>query len=428
MIKKSLIVFATLLLIISFVSAVEVQMNSEFQQGETLIAKFSGNFIDKINDDNVYFYKEHVRIPLEFSLLEIQEDYYIYAQLYGKEEGNYSIKIKNVEYYKGLEITDDEIGANFSIAEGTADFSVSPGALITKEDFELELQNLKDFQIEIALNQKSSGGFFASLFGGATSTSDDTIILKSGEKKSAKFNISEQTGLTKLNLSTENTTYQIPVYMIMENETEEEGSKKLIFETADLEITLATNSNTTRYIYIKNTGEENLENISVELSDSLKDYINLSTEFFEEIEANETEKLELKINSGDAEETVSGNLNLKKDLVLYDELEISLNFIKDFIPADNETEEKEVQTSKTCAELGGEICNSTLKCTEKLVNAKDNKCCLAKCVEKETNNSGKVLGWLILGGIGLFMVWFFLFKFRKTRKKINLLEIAKGKR
>ena len=58
--KKVLIIFLALFLF-PIISAVEIEMKDNFDQGETLIAKISGNFYEAISEENVIFYRGHVR-------------------------------------------------------------------------------------------------------------------------------------------------------------------------------------------------------------------------------------------------------------------------------------------------------------------------------------------------------------------------------
>ena len=68
----SLKLFLILTISIFFISAISAAQidflkNSEnFSQGETLIAKVSGNFVEKPTNENVVFYREHVRIPMVY--------------------------------------------------------------------------------------------------------------------------------------------------------------------------------------------------------------------------------------------------------------------------------------------------------------------------------------------------------------------------
>src|SRR3989344_4958573 len=93
---------------LSLISAAQINFiraenSSDFSQGETLIAKLSGNFIDKPANDNIFFYRGHVRIPMVYEISEMNDDFYIYAMTVGKTSGNYSLSIENVRYMTGAQ-------------------------------------------------------------------------------------------------------------------------------------------------------------------------------------------------------------------------------------------------------------------------------------------------------------------------------------
>ena len=46
-----------------------VETKSEYNSGETLIAKISGDFTDKISSDDVSFFRKHVGIPMDFAII-----------------------------------------------------------------------------------------------------------------------------------------------------------------------------------------------------------------------------------------------------------------------------------------------------------------------------------------------------------------------
>ena len=73
--KKIFCFFIFALLTLQIVSAVEFDVNTNFDQGETLIAKVSGNFVDNINKENVFFYRRHMPTSVaEYDVLKIQEE------------------------------------------------------------------------------------------------------------------------------------------------------------------------------------------------------------------------------------------------------------------------------------------------------------------------------------------------------------------
>src|SRR4030042_1425735 len=101
--KKSA-VFILILLLLPLLPAVEFDMKDNYAQGETIIARISGNFVTSVTRDNIFFYRGHVRIAMEYDITKIGEDYYLYAILSGKSPADYSVSVEDVKYMKGREI------------------------------------------------------------------------------------------------------------------------------------------------------------------------------------------------------------------------------------------------------------------------------------------------------------------------------------
>ena len=130
---------------------------------------------------------------------------------------------------QGVNIVDEDIIKNFTITEDVADFKVNPGFVITDEPFTIEVQNLRDFKIEIEINENKTTtniGFFESLF--SLGTFEGDIELFSGEIKDLEFDLGNETSFSFIELKTENTTYEIPVYLFVSEiiETEEQNESE----------------------------------------------------------------------------------------------------------------------------------------------------------------------------------------------------------
>ena len=120
---KKLSIFIFVLFFIQFAFAVpEIDMDDEFKQGETLIAKVSGNFFKPLSSENIIFYKGHVRTSIPFSVEKINNLFYIYGQLLDKSPNNYSIVLENSKYFQGSQVIEEDITKNFTINENIADF------------------------------------------------------------------------------------------------------------------------------------------------------------------------------------------------------------------------------------------------------------------------------------------------------------------
>ena len=414
--KRILLTLIFLLLISPIISAVEFQLKEQFDQGETLLAKISGNFLEPVTRDNIFFYRGHVRIPMVYDIVEMDDEFYLYALLTGKDSGNYSVALEDVRYMKGAEISEEDIIKNFSITEDIAIFSVAPGFVETFEDFSIEIQNLQESKIIVEITA------------GLNSIVGNSIELKSGEIKDIEFDLIEDSSPTTETVifTSGNLTYEIPVFITTNITREDKKDREFRFEPSILDVSMATNSDAKSIIYLKNTGEADLKDIFIFISPLLKPYISLSIEEIDDLEANTSEKIELFLLS-DLEEVIIEGEIIATTENLTTSSTIILNFIADFIPLDGEAD-VEVRSTLACSEEGGTICAENEECSEDIIYAKDDVCCLATCEEIKTSSTGKIIGWLILILVIGLLFWFYKRRYKRVKRKVDLFKIAKGKR
>jgi len=187
-----------------------------------------------------------------------------------------------------------------------------------------------------------------------------------------------------------------------EPEEEEEKEKSFRFEPSILNISMATNSNKTRIIYLYNDGNIILENITLSISDSLKPHFSLSAEELDELEANKSIKLTLTIFSNE-EKSLEGQITAEAD-TLYVYSAVFLNFIKDYQPLPGEDEDpQDPAVLPTCSEMNGTICDSGEVCDSETEHARDGNCCLGECLEIEDDDGWKITGWLIVIVVLIFL-------------------------
>ena len=415
--RKVIVLSIFLFLIFPIISAVEFEMNIKFDQGETLLVKISGNFLEPIAAENVFFYRGHVRIPMVYDVIESNDDFYIYALLIGKQQANYSIVIKNTRYMKGIEISEDDLVKNFTITENTAIFSVNPGFVVTSNNFFVEVQNLQEggITIDIETDFKTPLG--------------NSIDLKSGESKKIDFEAMEErtSTLETVELTSENLTYQIPVFITTNMTTPAEKKESgFRFEPSIFDVSMVTNSEAKRIIYLRNTGESDLENIFIFVSPLLEPYVSLSTETIDDLEKNSSVKIEIFFLSDEEEFIVEGKIIAQTENISTSST-IILNFIKDFIPRDEDVE-IDVISTLACSEEGGTICAENEECSEDVIYAKDDVCCLATCEEIKTSSTGKIIGWGILILVILVLYWFYKKRYKGVKRKVDLSKIARGRK
>ena len=413
------------------VSAVEFSVKENFSQGETFTARISGNFYRPISAGDITFFKGHTRISMISSVQKIDGDFYISAQLFGKTPDNYSVVISDAQYYSGPELIKSDLSKNFTITPDSADFTITPGFILTGDDFFIQVQNLKDAQITIKskiINQSSSSGsgtFFDSLFGiGSSSANENTTqtIVKSGEIKKINFqkNNFSPLSLQTLELSSNNTFYNIPVYLtsndsVSGNGTTTSGKEIIQFESPELNISMPLNSKTTRSIYLANLGDSNLDEIEISLSDSLKPYVVLPSDNLS-LNKNSSKKIDFQFFSGSNELEVEGQIKAKTQNDFYAYIPVNLVFAKNFSASSDGD-----LTIPLCSELNGIICSQGESCAGDSEVARDGVCCLAACEKPAgVKLSWQIAGWIIAGIIVLVLI-LLLFKYQNVKNIPDLL-------
>jgi hypothetical protein len=433
--KRLIVLF--LLILLPFVSAVEINMKSELSQGETILAKFSGTFQDKISKEDVFFYREHTRVPIEFDIMNIGNDYYIYA-VNDKSPGNYSISIEDVYYYKEGKLVNDKITKNFTITDDVADFSINPGFIKTTNDFEVQLQSLQDKDITVKINSEKIsesqnnetdksfldslfGNLFLSLTGKSTLNINEqkSITLSPNEIKSIEFKMQDTPEPTVKEISFSSGKYFYEFILYIPSAVKVSHKTSLNFEPSELKISLA-NATSEQIVTLENVGDELLKNVSVYVSSNLKDYVNVSKDIIYNLGVNQSAEIYLLFSRPNMTVNITGELTAKipnetEDMVII------------FETVKNASDVIVSSASKDCAELNGTIFEEPQICDGEERFAKDGNCCIGQVTEPQKSNTGFIIGWLIIIILLAVLVWFFKFKYKKAKNEINLFKIAKGR-
>lgn len=426
---KKFFLFLFLLLFINFVFAVEILMNPEYKQGETIIARISGDFLSSIGKNNLFFYKEHVRIPFEYNLARFGYDYYIYALSTGKTSGNYSLSIEDVRHRTAGVVSDEDITKNFSILNETADFSVEPGFVDASGNFDLTIKNLKDSSVNVKIVSHSSRVFVYS-----AGTTEFTTTLNSGRTEKINFKVIGGTEtFGNISLSSENTDYSIPIHLFETNNSETISPTEEIglgFQTSRLIIVIPTNSNYRQIIYLYNLNNSDLK-VDFSLSENLANYAVLSKENLN-IPTNSNASLELSLfsqNEGEIEGFVYAAVDGESL-----PLPVSARFVENVSTI---TPEENPNVTKTCAEQNAVTYNTeTHTCTSignpeitlKPEPGKDGWCCSGTVSEiRDSNSTGRIIAVVLIIGVIGFIVWFYFNKYKKSKKPVDVLKVAQGK-
>ena len=375
--KKIFLFLVLSIFLFSFVSAIDIEMKESYKLGETALVKISGNFIEGIEKDDVKFYRGNSKASsfTDYEVFEINEDYYIYFVVaFEKPADNYSINITGARYMVGPVESDEMISQEFEVLDLMADFYLSPGAGISSEDFNIEVQNLKEGKQNITVESES-------------------YEFKSGEIKTFVFPITKNE--TKfISFSSVNQTYSFPLktvyynYSEGENETDEE-------------------TNSSEGIVVNETSEEESEVIVNETIEEGENSI-----WDEEVPDSE----DVKVTDEDTGETKT--CSELGGTVCFTEIK---NCIGKSFEAGNVTCCVGECKYKNCSELGGKSCEPNQKCEGKVIDAEDKSCCIGTCVLDKNKDNKKLIGWLIIIALVLFLAWFFGKKYRGTINRRGLL-------
>ena len=426
--KKILLLAIFFILLLSpLLSAIQFEMKENFSREEVLMAKLSGEFVQPPLRENIIFYRGHVRVAMDAYVNKIDDDYYIYAPLSGKEPTNYSIVLEDISYMKGSQKITEDLTKNFTITEEYADFILTPGAIVSKGDFEITVENLRDESIVITMNITTLSGEF-----GGISYEEDVeheFTIKPGTQ-AIKFELEYLTAPTSklISFSSENLSYTIPISLYLDEQSEQSKTFAFDIQPSELEIIMPTFSNLTRVVYIYNTGTGTLTDIELKISDSLKPYVTVSEDRFGQILPNSNANLNMSIVSGE-EKSIGGKIEVITANGLYSEMRVSIKFEQGYEPTPEESG-TQLTTDENCesSAIAGKICLDNERCDGEEIFAENGLCCVGTCRAKPSGAMWKFFGWLILIVLIIGGIWFYLKRYKGVKKPIDLLKIAQGKK
>ncbi len=424
--KKSSI-FILLLLILPFVSAVQINMKSNYTQGETLIASVSGNFLTQIQQQNVFLYNGHVRISFIPIVQKIEGTPYIYGQLDGKSPGNYSLIISGITYSESGKTNSSDIIQNFTITNSSADFSIDPGVVASSNNFAINVQNLAGNSISVSsflensTMTPASSGIFGALLGESSASLTPTTItsISSGQTKQILFsvNASDQDQLIYAAFETNNTVYEIPVFITANATSQNNFQTPLLFEPQQETFSMSTNSNSSSFLLLYNSGQSQIVNLSV--SNNLQSYVSVPGTV--SLGTNSSLLIPINITSSPIENIIEGQIAaMSPNSTAY--FTLTLNFSNSYVLPPNGT-----TLFQTCSQLSGIFCNNNETCSVPTQNAEDGTCCTGTCQPIPTNSSGIII-WILVVLVILIVIFFLIRRYRKAKRPFNLLDIARRKK
>jgi len=398
--------FLLSILLISSASAVEINLSKEsYQPGETLQAEIYGNFIEPLQLENIYFYRER-SLPLIYDILKLKDKYLLYALLPYKE-GNYTLKIKDAEYTTEEGSSTEDIIKEFKIEKtNETTITINPGFVVARNDFFIKVKANNNLDVEIEFE--------------ATGETKSVNLIQNTEKK-VYFSVSDIGNYTESRIKIAD--YKIPVFIFPEKSEEEiiKETESFRFNPLEVRATILKEQEFSFTVDLINLGDTNISGI--ELSSELPEELDveIQPDFISLLEARDEKTLELRIISEDTGDYSGKIVAFSKDLDLSTELFIDIDI------TENKSEVKYESPSYTeelsCSELGGKICAVNEVCDGSTEFTKDGLCCLGNCASEEKSSSSWIYGLIIivvvLAALGI------LFYFMRKRQRLNIDDFLK---
>jgi len=437
---KKIFALVILVFVINSLSAVELSLNEEYSQGETVIGKISGNFIEPPTKDKLSLYRDYLEIPLDIELIKLGNDFYFFFNI-DKSPGNYTFKIENTEYYYGTGTSEEDISHDLIVKKTTTDFIIDPAVIYTNNTFKIKFNCFSNSGIEISFNDKidfsDSGNIepYQEIF---------PLELFSGQEKEVYFTLNdfEKSGLAILDFTSSNETdYSVPVFVetsekdsdndgiidsedncpevynpeqidsdgdgvgdecdSINNESENNETSEdkvnitsLSFDVSEINISLKTGSEEKDFlIYLNNTGTTTIENIQLNFSRSLAGNLELNKNSIEELESNTLIKIEFKIIPSDYEKLIEGYIFAESSKDVFNYSKINIEFYKN---------------------------QSSLN-----INSSTNSSYNPPIIDDDPDPSEKsstqqIIGWSLIILLVVFIAWFYFKKYKGTTNKTKM--------
>ncbi|MEM4270731.1 MAG: hypothetical protein QXO70_01395 [Candidatus Pacearchaeota archaeon] len=393
-------VFSYLVIVFSFmiilpnVSGISVDIKQNYKPRETLIAKIEGNFIEPIKPENILFYSGRIATPMFYEVGKLDEKtFYLYAILPNKER-NYTLIIKNVHYFEAGSEKKQNLEFNFSVSGPVADFTVTPGFVVSAKDFVIKAESNTD-NLELPITYKNFSGF---------------LEVPAGSSNTITIPLIFDPKIVFLEIKSSNTTYKIPVKSM----AEVVKRRAISFSKTFSNITIYKGSPYKMQVYLSNDGDEELKNINI--SSNIE--IEINPKIIPALKPHSFSEINLTLMP-DEEGNIIIYANVEE---LSANTTIQVKLIK--IEVGNLTEERKQEIKRTfsCPEIG-KICKENQKCIGQEISTLETpKCCIGEC-KTPTSFLTVFLIFLILAIIGgvAYAVYYFL----KLKKKKILPPILK---
>lgn len=366
--KKGILIAGFLVafvLSLCFVSAITTTLGTSYRPGETAVVELSGNILEPIAFGNVMIKRNNVIMAQDYDVKKLGEKYYIWFQS-PKDAGNYTLWIKNLKTTINGVPSVIDFSQNFTVSGNFVDYSVSPGFMMTGNNFQMNVKVYGDNNIPINVDFPYQ----------------QQILLKPGDNV-IDFDVSSITGskFSTLHLG----VYALPIY-VMRNLSVGE-SPDIVFSPLSVSRLILVSEKLPVYnvISVRNLGKNALNDVYFEYDNSS---ISINSSKFN-IRGNESKEFNLGIIKGSDFNT---KIYLRAGNYSFD-FPIGVVFEKNNVSGN----ESGGSNLYRCSELRGKICSASEVCSTSQEISLDGPCCTGECTAAEPVSSGySWVGYLVV--------------------------------
>src|SRR3989344_84044 len=376
---KNYLILLILLMSISFVSALDIDLKESYPKSQTIILEVKGSVLGGLTKESIELRRGNVLVPIDYGLEKIGEKYFLWF-ITQSLENNYSLIIKNVSTTLNGKKTELTIIKNFTTINAYPDYYLKPGAVLSKEDFEIFIFLNKDEEQKILI---------AFPF-------EREITLKPGENI-LKFSIDdfEDSSLNNLKIG----EYTIPVSIIGKIEKKNALNHVRFFPYIIEDVIFIEDRGPVSFALV-NSGEIPL-NLSLNFN---QDAFELYPQQYFIIEPNNTLFFNLTLKESylkekeELNEIISVNLNNNS----ISTLPIKIKFTNNQSAVSRSPLNLDDSIFRYCSQLEGKICSTEEICDGEIKDTREGSCCVGECkLPEETSYSW--IGYLIAGIIILII-------------------------
>ncbi|MAG23972.1 hypothetical protein CMI47_00180 [Candidatus Pacearchaeota archaeon] len=378
-----LIVFVLAMLLMPSVFAISVDLAEVYQSKETVILEISGNILEGIKEEQVDFKRGHVSVPLEFDIKKIGDKNYLWF-IAPENENDYTLVLEDIVTTVSGQVTSVDFEQNFSVLNGSVDYNINPGFVVTSDDFSLDLFLYEDFDKEI----ESDFGL---------------ILLKPGENE-VDFKIGDfALGVGTLSVG----KYALPINILGEGRVVLPDFR---FKPRILESVVLTGAREVYPFFLINSGRNAIDNIEFEYNQDvfLIEPSGISIEPDSQGEFNLSLVKEIEDELDEVIYARSGDFESELRVV------ISLGETEEDIVTPYLEEDYVESELFYCSELSGVICSAGETCDGEVVSSYEGACCVGSCSVPDDGGSYRWIGWVI-GIVVLLIVIYVVYRYKKKK-------------